>query len=275
MSSYPPEPQDLSLALESALQIARVGGEIALTHFGHDPTVERKADGTLVSEADRAVEAAIRSHISKAWPEHNVLGEEEGLKSAGGGPAREGAPTWIVDPIDGTNNYVAGIPIWGTLVALRLGGESVVGVCHAPALGETYEGARGLGARLNDRPIEVDPLDDLAQATVVYAGVKGFASANLQTFFQEIVTQSWRSRGFGDFWGHMLVARGAAHVMVEPELSIWDVAALQPIVAEAGGRLSHLNGEAWKDSGSCLTTNGALHDVVVALATKTAGGPGD
>ncbi|MGH2817679.1 MAG: inositol monophosphatase family protein [Actinomycetota bacterium] len=273
MSSDPTEALDLSLALEFGLQVARVGGEIALSHYRRDPAQELKGDGTWVTEADRAVETEIRARISKAWPDHNVLGEEEGLKSAAGGPARAKAPTWVIDPIDGTNNYIAGIPVWGTLVALRIGGESVVGVCHAPALGETYEGGRGLGARMNDEPIEVDPLDDLAEATVLFASAQSFVNTSLQSFFDEIVSRSWRTRGYGDFWGHMLVARGAAHVMVEPELSVWDVAALQPIVGEAGGTTTHLNGEEWREGGSCLTTNGALHEEVVTLASQTSRGP--
>jgi histidinol-phosphatase len=273
MSSDPTEGLDLSLALEFGLQVARAGGEIALSHYRRDPAQERKGDGTWVTEADRAVETEIRARIAKAWPEHNVLGEEEGLKSAAGGSARSNAPTWVIDPIDGTNNYIAGIPVWGTLVALSIGGESVVGVCHAPALGETYEGGRGLGARMNDEPIEVDALGDLAEATVLFASAQGFVNTHLESFFEEIVRRSWRTRGYGDFWGHMLVARGAAHVMVEPELSIWDVAALQPIVAEAGGTTTHLNGEEWRERGSCLTTNGALHEEIVALASETDQGP--
>jgi histidinol-phosphatase len=273
MSSNPTEGFDLSLALEFGLQVARVGGEIALSHFRRDPALELKGDGTWVTEADRAVETEIRARISKAWPEHNILGEEEGLKSAAGGRARANAPMWVIDPIDGTNNYIAGVPVWGTLVALRIEGESVIGVCHAPALGETYEGGRGLGARMNDEAIEVDPLDELAEATVLFGSAQGFVKTHLQSFFEDIVSRSWRTRGYGDFWGHMLVARGAAHVMVEPELSIWDVAPLQPIVAEAGGSTTHLNGEEWREYGSCLTTNGVLHDGVVALARGTDRGP--
>jgi histidinol-phosphatase len=119
---------------------------------------------------------------------------------------------------------------------------------------------------MNDEAIEVDPLDDLAQATVLIGSAQYFVDTDLQGFFEELVSRSWRARGYADFWGHMLVARGAAHVMVEPELSIWDVAALQPIVSEAGGRTTHLNGQECGDRGSCLTTNGALHDEIVGLA---------
>jgi histidinol-phosphatase len=263
MSSDPIEGVDLALALEFGLQVARAGGEIALSHYRRDLAVERKGDGTWVTEADRAVEREIRARILKAWPDHNVLGEEEGLKSAAGGQAGPDAPTWVIDPIDGTNNYIAGIPIWGTLVALRVGGESVAGVCHAPALGETYEGGRGLGARMNDEAIEVDPLDDLAQATVLFASAQGFVKTHLQGFFEEIVGRTWRARGFGDFWGHMLVARGAVDLMIEPSLRIWDWASIVVIVEEAGGVVTTFEGEEPSDGSSVLTSNAVVHDEVV------------
>lgn len=259
---------ELSRALTFAREIAELGGRIAMGHFGRAPRRERKADGTWVTEADWAAEAQMRLRIARTYPDHNILGEEEGMTGAGGGPAVDGAPTWILDPIDGTHNYMLGIPIWATLVALRIGEDNVVGVAHAPALDETYDAAKGLGARCNGDPIEVNATEKLSDAHVVFGGEKGFAAAGRGDFFNELVASCWRARGFGDFWGHMLVARGAAHVMVEPELSLWDVAALEPIVTEAGGRLTHLDGSPWRDKGSCLTTCGPLHDVIVALANK-------
>jgi len=257
---------DLSKELTFAREIAELGGRIAMGHFGRGPTRKRKDDGTWVTEADWAVEAQIRIRIARTFRDHNVLGEEGGLTAAGGGDPRPGAPTWVIDPIDGTHNYMLGIPIWATLIALRLDDENVVGVAHAPALGETYDAARGLGARCNGAPIGVDEVNDLSRAHVLFGAEKGFAATGLAGFFDDLVTSCWRARGFGDFWGHVLVARGAAHVMVEPELSIWDVAALEPIVTEAGGRLTHLDGAPWREKGTCLTTNGALHDRVVAMA---------
>ena len=194
-----------------------------------------------------------------------MLGEEEGLTAAGGGPAVDGAPTWVVDPIDGTNNFMGGIPIWATLVALSVDGEPVLGVAHAPALGETYEAARGAGARCNGAAISVDPVPALDRATVLFSSAKGWREAGLEDGFAELTSRAWRSRGLGDFWGHVLVARGAAHVMVEPDLSVWDVAALQPIVAEAGGKLTDLDGDPWTERGACITTNGPLHDEVLQL----------
>jgi histidinol-phosphatase len=260
---------DYSTELAFARDLAALGGRIALGHYRRDPTVKKKDDGTWVTEADWAAEAQIRLRIARTFPDHNVLGEEEGLTAAGGGAPRDGAPTWVVDPIDGTNNYIAGIPAWATLIGLREGDDSVVGVCHAPALGETYDGGIGLGARMNGESIAVDPIERLEDATVLLGGAESFSRRGLGDFYNSLTSRCWRSRGFGDFWGHMLVARGAAHVMVEPYLSVWDVVALQPIVTEAGGRLTHLGGGRWSEAGSCLTTCGTIHDEVVALAEAT------
>jgi histidinol-phosphatase len=251
--------------LDAALEFARAGGRIALRHFRTRLRSKEKPDGTWVTEADWAVEAQVRLRIARAFPDHNVFGEEEGLTAAGGGPPVDGAPTWIVDPIDGTNNYMTGIPIWATLVALRVDGETVVGVAHAPALHETYDAALGAGARCNGATISVRKTTDLGRATVLFSNADSWRAAGLDRPFLELLKRSGRSRGLGDFWGHVLVARGAADVMLEPELALWDVAALQPIVAEAGGTITDLQGHPWIDRGGCLTTNGLLHDEVVAL----------
>lgn len=248
-----------------ARELARLGGRIAMGHFKRDPKSEKKADGTWVTEADWAVEAQIRLRIARTFPDHNVLGEEEGLTRAGGGAAIEGAPTWVVDPIDGTNNYVAGIPIWATLVGLEVEGRPVLGVAHAPALDETYDAAIGGGARLNGEPIRVNDVPELARATVLYASLSSFVEKGIDAAFRELAARSYRTRGFGDFWGHMLVARGAAHVMIEPELRVWDYRPLEVIVAEAGGRQSTLSGGPLEDRGSVLTTCGSIHDEVLEL----------
>ena len=265
MSLHDRSSLDLDGALEFAREVTVAGGDLALRRFGRDPARRRKADGTWVTEADWAVEAQIRLRIARSWPDHNVLGEEEGLTRAGGGPPIDGAPTWIVDPIDGTHNFIDEIRVWATLVALSSGDEALLGVCHAPALRETYDAARGLGARCNSSSIAVDPIDDIDQALVCMSGAEGFFERGLDAFHRALVDASFRSRGFGDFWGHALVARGAAHVMVEADLNLWDIAALRPIVEEAGGRVTHLDGSEWRSRGTCLTTNGALHDAVVAL----------
>ncbi len=262
---------DLSRALDFALETAQAAGKIALHHYQQELDAQRKADGTWVTKADWAVEAQIRIRIARAFPNHNILGEEEGLTGAGGGAPHEGAPTWIVDPIDGTNNYIAGIPIWATLVALRVDGESLAAVCHAPVLNETYDGAKGLGARMNGHAISVDPIVRLEDATFCHAGARSFRDTDNIGLYEKLVARAWRDRGFGDFWGHMLVARGAAHVMVEPTLNLWDVAALEPIVTEAGGRISGPTGAPWTEGEMCITTCGTLHDEVLLLVNGRRG----
>jgi histidinol-phosphatase len=258
--------EDLDRALEFALEIAELGGEIAMRHYQKGPALQRKSDGTWVTEADVAVETELRAAIAKAWPDHNVWGEEEGLAAASGADAHEGNPTWIVDPIDGTHNYMAGIPIWATLVGLQTGDGFIVGVCNAPALGETYEAALGSGARMNGDPIHAGDVSSLDEATTLFGDPQAFVDDGLGDFLDELVSASWRIRGFGDFWGHMLVARGAAHVMVEPELNIWDTAALVPIVTEAGALITHIDGKPWTQKGSCLTACSKLHPRIVEMA---------
>ncbi|MDQ4144613.1 MAG: histidinol phosphatase [Actinomycetota bacterium] len=259
---------DYSTELAFALDVARRGGRVAMSHFGRNPEARQKDDGSWVTEADWAVESQIRLRIARTFPDHNILGEEEGLTAAGGGEPHPEAPTWIVDPIDGTNNYMRGIPIWATLVALRVGEESVVGVAHAPALDETYDAAVQLGARMNGQTIEVDRTESLSEAMFVFADAQSFVKYGIGDVFDELRERTYRNRGFGDFWGHMLVARGAAHVMIEPSLKLWDVAALQPIVTEAGGSISRLDGNPWVDAGGCVTTNGVLHQEVVTLLAE-------
>lgn len=257
---------DLQKALDLAMEMAVAGGEQATARDGPSAEARLKPDGSWVTEADEAAEAAVRKIIAGKFPDHNILGEEEGSTGAQGGSPIDGAPTWIVDPIDGTHNYMAGIPVWGTLIGLRVDDEMVLGVAHAPALGETYDAARGLGARMNGNPIEVSGISVLSDATLVSTGFEDFEDKSLSALYVELTRRTRRSRGFGDFWGHMLVARGAAEIMVEPILSTWDYAPLTAIVEEAGGRITRLDGEPCTHEGSCLTTNGKLHEPVLALA---------
>lgn len=257
---------DLSDELVFALEIAQEAAVLASRSFGGRVDRSQKADGTWVTEADQAVEAKLRSRISDRFPDHNIHGEEEGLRSARGGQPVSGAPTWVLDPIDGTNNFMSGIPIWATLVALRHDDVSVLGVVHAPALGETYDAALGAGARFNGQDIHVDDVGSLAEATSLFASVQSFVEEEMALFLKRLTDATWRSRGLGDFWGHMLVARGAAQIMVEPSLKLWDFAALEPIVFEAGGKLTTLDGGPCVNEGSCLSTNGILHEDVMRLA---------
>jgi histidinol-phosphatase len=262
-------------ALDFAREAAQAGGRIALDLFRRDPAVKQKSDGTLMTEADWAAEQEIRRLIGQTWPDHNIMGEEAGLTRARGGPPVDGAPTWTIDPIDGTNNYIAGIPVWATLISLCEDDTSLLGVCHAPALGETYEALRGDGARMNYQPIGVEAIDDLGSGTVLSTGMEAFIDDGLERFYIDVVRRCGRSRGFGDFWGHMLVARGAAHVMIETEMWLWDYAPLQPIVEEAGGRITQLDGTPCAGGKSCLTTNGALHDDLVSSFFSSTHSPSD
>ena len=241
--------------------------EISLRYFSRSPAVFTKQDGTLVTQADREIETVLRERIEERFPGHVVLGEEQGLSGGGVGVGvgvGSGSPRWVVDPIDGTNNFAWGIPIFATLIAMQVGGETEVGVVSAPALGERYDAAAGLGARMNGSPITVSDVGTLAESRVGFASWGGWVEAGLDQQWGSILTRCRRSRGFGDFWGHMLVARGAAEAMAEPDLQPWDVAALSVIVAEAGGRLTDFSGAPFRGRGSCLTTNGLVHDEILA-----------
>lgn len=243
--------------LELARELADVAGGIALRHFLADPETSIKKDGTLVTVADREIEEQLRRRIRERFPGHAVFGEEDGLQG------EASAPTWVIDPIDGTNNFAWGIPIFATLIALRVGGRTEVGLVDAPALEERYEAARGDGARLNGAPINVSDVATIEQARLCYADWAGWQEGAGERWLG-LLRRCRRSRGFGDFWGHMLVARGAADAMAEPELALWDVAALEVIVEEAGGRIGAFDGSPFRAPGSCLTTNGRLHEALVA-----------
>lgn len=245
--------------------MAAAGAAVAVAAYRNDPEAKQKTDGSWVTEADEAAERTIREMIAEQFPEHNILGEEEGLSAAAGGPSKAGAPTWIVDPIDGTHNFMAGVPIWGTLVGLQYQGEMILGVAHAPMLNEVYDAGRGLGARMNGDPIHVSDVTDLADSMLVTTGFESYESHELAEFYVHLARATHRSRGLGDFWGHMLVARGAADLMVEPVVATWDFAPLVAIVEEAGGTITQVTGEAYTHEGSLMTTNGHLHDEVVAL----------
>ena len=254
--------EDLALARE----LAALGGSEALARFRRIAPPIQKRDGSWVTEADLAAEAAIRARLAEARPDDDVLGEEHGHTAADGGPARDGARTWVIDPIDSTHSYMVGIPLWATLVGLMVDGRAVVGVCHVPALGETYEGADGAGARMNGEPIAVRETP-LAEAVVTSPGLRSMTRRGRVDLYRRLADGCWRERSLGDFWGHMLVARGAAQVMVDPIVAVWDYTPLEPIVREAGGTMTQLDGSPLTHDGSCLTSCGAaMHAEVLAMA---------
>jgi len=252
---------DLDDDLALALALADTADALTLRRFrAADLHVQTKPDDTPVSEADHAVETAVRDRLAVDRPGDAIIGEEFGVSGAG-------RRRWIIDPIDGTKSFVRGVPAWATLLALEVDDEVVVGVASAPALRRRWWARTGGGAFANGDPIHVSTVARLADAHVCAPSVRAFERAGLDAGFRSLIRGSGHVSGFADFWGHVLVAEGAADVMVEPTLARWDVAALQPIVAEAGGRLSDFRGAPWADDAPCLTTNGSLHQAAVdALA---------
>jgi histidinol-phosphatase len=257
--------------LALAKELAEIGGEISMRHYSPEVHTSVKKDGSIVTIADREIEKAMRRRINEVFPDHAILGEEGGLE---GDPS---SPMWILDPIDGTNNYASGIPVFGNLIALRVEGRMEVGVINAPALGELYEAARGGGAFMNGQSIQVSEISSMTEATVCFGSYRRMLKRGYREQVENLVLSSRRDRSFGDFWGHMLVARGAVEAMAEPNLNIWDVAAVEVIVEEAGGKTSGFGGEHYPESrvltrdqgeGSFLSTNGALHDEMVRILGK-------
>ena len=251
-----------SADLALALALADQADVLSLQRFrALDLVVETKPDLTPVSDADRAVEAAIRTTLAGQRPTDALLGEEFGDDPGTGGDRR-----WIVDPIDGTKNFVRGMPVWATLIALSDRDRVVVGVVSAPALGRRWWAARGEGAWTRDldgsvRRCQVSQVATLDAAYLSYSSLGGWRGDGFPTLMEAV----WRTRAVGDFWSHMLVAEGAVDISAEPEVSLWDIAPLQIVVEEAGGRFSDLTGEPRPDRGSILCTNGLLHDAALEL----------
>ncbi|MCW2572056.1 MAG: histidinol-phosphate phosphatase [Frankiales bacterium] len=257
--------RDLALAHS----LADAADAITLARFrALDLTVETKPDLTPVSDADRAVEEQMRRLLASARPGDAVLGEEYGVE--GDGPRR-----WVVDPIDGTKNFVRGVPVWATLIALQVDEEVTVGVVSAPALGRRWWAGRGLGAHAGPSAsdaerLRVSSVSRLADAALSYSSLDGWEKQGRLEGLLDLTRSVWRTRAFGDFWSHVLVAEGAVDLSCEPEVSLWDLAALQVVVEEAGGRFTDLSGEARPDRGSVVCTNGLIHDAVLAaLASRS------
>lgn len=258
MSIYKyPRSEDLALAL----QIADAADLITSSRYQSlDLVITTKPDNTPVTDADKATEAAIRAILKTERPADGVVGEEFGESM------RTGTRYWVIDPIDGTKNFMRAVPTWATLIALVEDGEVVVGVASAPALSRRWYASQGEGAfvRFNGgepRKISVSKVSDVKDASITYSDFAGWDGR--KAAFTELVDHAWRSRGFGDFWSHMLVAEGAADVAAEPVLALWDMAALDIIVREAGGKFTSVTGEPGPHYGSALSTNGLLHQQIL------------
>jgi histidinol-phosphatase len=253
--------------LDLALRLADAADAVSMHRFGAaDLVVEAKPDLTPVSDADTATERALRDVLAGERPDDAVSGEEYGTSE---GSTRR----WVIDPIDGTKNYVRGVPVWATLIALLDGTDPVVGVVSAPALGRRWWAARGAGAWStafggDARRLAVSRVAALEDASLSYASLSGWAQAGLRDAFVALTERVWRSRAYGDFWSYMLVAEGAVDLAAEPELSLWDMAALAPIVTEAGGRFTGLDGVDGVHQGNAAASNGLLHDDFLAALTS-------
>jgi histidinol-phosphatase len=229
-----------------------------------DLRVETKPDLTPVTDADRSVEEAMRSTLKRARPRDAVHGEEYGR--SGHGPRR-----WVIDPIDGTKNYVRGVPVWATLIALMDDDEVVAGVVSAPAIGRRWWAARGSGTWTGRSlsaasSCQVSGVGRLQDASLSYSDLSEWEAAGRLDPFLDLTRSVWRSRAYGDFWSHVLVADGSVDISAEPALSLWDMAALTVIVEEAGGRFSDIDGKPSSDGSGLICTNGALHaDVLETL----------
>ncbi|HSR46226.1 MAG TPA: inositol monophosphatase family protein [Acidimicrobiia bacterium] len=250
---------NLLAELEFAQKLADAADRVTLAGFkARDLVVDTKPDLTPVSEADRQVEELLRKRISAERPDHEILGEEFGVSGAG-------EWLWVIDPIDATMNYVRGIPVFATLIALTRFGRTEVGVVTAPALGRRWWAARGHGAFLNGDPITVSGVTRLEDAQLSVNSLLDFSDHGFWEGGLALSERCWRTRGFGDFWSHMLVAEGAVDIAAEPIVAAWDLAALQVIVEEAGGRFTDFSGEATFEGGNVVTSNGLLHEETLGL----------
>ena len=250
---------DLALAHE----LADAADAITLARFqAADLVVESKPDLTPVTDADRAVERAVTALLARRRPSDDLLGEEYGAITHGG------SRRWILDPIDGTKNFVRGVPVWATLVALEEDGGITTGVVSAPALGRRWWAQRSRGAwsgrdQRSARRLQVSHVGRLADASLSYSSLSGWAAQGRLPGILDLSERAWRTRAYGDFWSHVLVAEGAVDASFEPEVSLWDLAALEVIVEEAGGRFTDLRGRAGRGGGSVVCSNGLLHDEVL------------
>jgi len=258
---------ELRAWLDLALACCDAADEIALRHFRRDLEISTKPDRTLVTQADRAIETMVRERLGAAHPDHGLVGEEFGIERA------DASVRWYIDPIDGTHNFVRGVPLFGTLLAAERDGELQVGVMSAPALRERWFAWRGGGAWAvgaagspagSTRRIHSSEVAAISDAQLLYASPGEVARTGWAPGLPTLLERAWRERGFGDFWGYALVAEGAAEAMLEVGVSSWDLAAPLVVLEEAGGRLTDFGGEHTIEGASVLASNGRLHAKILA-----------
>ncbi len=244
---------------ELAVDAARRAGDLARAYYESSFEVEHKADSSPVTVADKAAEKLIREAVTAAFPSDGFLGEEFGDQ-----PGRSGF-RWIIDPIDGTKSFIRHVPIWATLIGLEYQGEQIAGVAYIPVFDMMYRALRGDGAYHNERRVRVSDIGTLAESSLCYSSMGWFTRAGREQVFHTLYKQTKRQRGHGDFYGFVLVAEGAADVMVEHGVNPWDVAATKAIVEEAGGTFTDWNGNPTINTPDVLATNGKLHAACLAI----------
>jgi histidinol-phosphatase len=238
---------------ETAIDAARQAGALALRYYEAGLEVEWKHDQSPVTLADREAEALLRKTLLGKFGRDGFLGEESGDT-----PGTSGF-RWIIDPIDGTRSFVRGVPLWGTLVGLEYKGESIAGVAEVPALGHSYRALRGDGAYRGERRIRVSDIATLQEAHLFYSSISWFVKAGRDMQFLELARRTQRQRGFGDFYGFVLVAQGSGELMIEHGVHPWDMAALKPVIEEAGGRLTDWDNNPTIYRPDVIASNGRLH----------------
>lgn len=259
------DPEGIERRLRLAVDIAREAGDLTLRYFRQaDLAVESKADATPVTAADRGAEELLRQRIVAAFPADAILGEEF--------PSREGTSgyRWILDPIDGTKSFVRGVPLYGTLIGVERDGESLAGVIRIPAMDEMVYAALGHGAwhvigYQPPRPARVSTCLSLGESLFLTSSVASFCKAGRREVFDRLLEACKLTRTWGDCYGYMMIATGRADVMIDPIVALWDMAALKPVIEEAGGRFTDWQGQATIHSGQCIATNGRVHEAVLTL----------
>jgi histidinol-phosphatase len=264
-----PDPEtEIGAAVEVALAACDEADAISLASFRRAIRIEAKPDASFVTEADTAVERAVRGRIAGRFPDHGLVGEEYGVEASASGRR------WIIDPIDGTHNYMRGVPVYATLIALEIDDRLVVGAVSAPALHRRWFSWDGGGAwavetvpggwdRASAMPLSVSEVDHLDEASLVYSSFPSIEDSGRAPGFRPLLGKVWRDRGLGDFYGYMLVAEGAAEVMIEAELKTWDLAGPRAVMEQAGARVTDIEGGEQMPAHGVLATNGRLHDTVL------------
>jgi len=242
-----------------AIDAARRAGELARTYYESTFEVEKKSDDSPVTRADREAESLIRAMVGEAFPEDGFLGEEYGNN-----PGTSGF-RWVIDPIDGTKSFVRHIPLWATLIGLEFRGEQIAGVAQVPVFAMTYRALRGGGAFVNERKMRVSSIRALADSMICYSSINWFTRAGRERTFIELANRTARQRGYGDFYGFVLVAEGAAELMIDHGVNPWDIAATKAIIEEAGGTFTDWDGKQTIERPDVVASNGLVHEEAVSI----------